>query len=112
MSRNLFVSGTLCKKDDTWSLDTGERSIQIRFPLVIDPELENHKVSIAGKWEGTALSPGIDETFNAQRIVSHATIAKKALAIHKSGKPGSASDNWYLAERELLERAREGYLYR
>ena len=36
-----------------------------------------------------------------QRQPTHQEIAKRAYEIYKSGKGGSAQDNWYRAEREL-----------
>jgi hypothetical protein len=70
--------------------------------------LENQKVSIAGKREDLSSSAGIANTFKAERIVSHTAIAERASVIFKTGKAGSAADNWYLAEKELLGLAGKG----
>ena len=37
-----------------------------------------------------------------EKIAGHDAIARRAHEIHQSGHGGSADDNWFRAERELL----------
>jgi Protein of unknown function (DUF2934) len=92
-----FAYGDLEENGDTWLLMTRDRMIFLDATL-FDLSLEHKTVSVIGKM-------GVVSGFNkliVEKIVPHETIAKRAYEIYDSGHGGSADDNWFHAERELL----------
>ena len=96
-----FAYGTLGADTDTFFLMTPERMILLDVSFPIEGSLENKSVSVIGRMGVPPSSPGITKLI-AEQIVSHEAIAKRAYEIYQSGHGGSADDNWFRAERELL----------
>jgi len=101
MSTKTLISGTLLRKDGYWILSTAAGPVAITTGSIVHPALEKQQVSLVGAKEDSPATPSA-AAFAAEKIVTHDEIAARAAAIHNSGKGGSAADNWYRAEKELL----------
>ena len=95
-----FAYGTLGENGDTWFLMTPNQMILVDAPFLVDLSLEGKPVSIAGHMGIPAGSPFTK--LIADKIASHEAIALRAYEIYQSGHGGTADDNWFRAERELL----------
>lgn len=62
-------------------------------------ELDQQVVSVIGH---EAPVEGADQPVVAEKVVSHADVARRAYELHESGSGGSPTENWLRAERELL----------
>jgi hypothetical protein len=94
--------GTLFELTETGKfLDLSGGPIEVRT----DDRLNHQRVSVLGRMGHRQL--GIENTMwvpslVASKLVTHAEIALRALAISESALGGSAFDNWLRAEKELL----------
>ncbi len=93
--------GTLGENGDTWFLMTPNQMLLVDVPFLVDLSLKGKPVSIAGHMGIPAGSPLITKLI-ADKIASHEAIALRAYEIYQSGRGGTADDNWFRAERELL----------
>jgi len=98
MSQKTIIHGILQRSEETWLLKTDIGSIAIGSVASIEPALEHQDVSILG----ALYEPSSVRMFFADRIVTHAEIAARAMAIYNSGTGGSSEENWIRAEKELL----------
>jgi hypothetical protein len=93
-------SGILFETGDTWLLEKPNQFISLDMGSLIPSSLLHKNVSVIGKM-GIPPSSG-ELKLMVEKITSHDDIAKRAYALFESGANGSANDQWYLAERELL----------
>ncbi len=75
--------------------------ILVDAPFLVHASLEHKSVSIIGRMGTPPSAPRITKLI-AERIITHEAIASRAYEIFYSGTSGSANDNWFRAERELL----------
>jgi Protein of unknown function (DUF2934) len=94
-----FAFGTLEETGDTWLLIARDRLIPLDVTLS-DLSLEHKTVSVIGKMGIPPSAPGITKLI-VEKLVTHDDIAKRAYEIYK-GHGGSADENWFQAERDLL----------
>src|SRR4051812_15449940 len=98
-SERTFAFGTLEENGDTWLLITRDRIIPLDLALS-DLKLEHKAVSVVGKM---GIPPSSLETkLIVEQLATHDDIAIRAFEIFKSGAGGSQDDQWFRAERELL----------
>jgi hypothetical protein len=94
-----FAFGTLEENGDTWLLITRDRIILLDLALS-DLTLEHKTVSVVGKM---GIPPSsFDTKLIVEKLVTHDEIALRAFDLFKSGVGGSQDDQWFRAERELL----------
>jgi hypothetical protein len=94
-----FAFGTLEETGDTWLLIARDRIIPLDVTLS-DLSLEHKTVSVIGEMGIPPSAPGITKLI-VEKLVTHDDIAKRAYEIYK-GHEGSADENWFRAERDLL----------
>lgn len=58
-------------------------------------------MSVIGRMAKPLSSPRVTKLI-AEKLVPHEAIAKRSCEIYEWGRGGSAEDNWFRAERELL----------
>ena len=95
-----FAYGTLGASTDTFLLSGREHVVLLDIPFSFDSSLENKTVSVIGTMGVPASSTATK--FIVEKIAGHDAIARIAHEIYQSGHGGSADDNWFRAERELL----------
>jgi hypothetical protein len=95
------VYGTLGENGDTWFVMTVNRMVMVDTPFLFDISLEHQTVRIIGRMDIPESAVGITKLI-AERIISHAAIARRAYEIYRSGDGGSDGENWFGAERGLL----------
>ena|SRR5437763_1361455 len=100
ISEITLAYGSLEENGDTWFLMRPDCMILLELALS-DLSLEHKTVSVIGKMGIPPSAPGIEKLI-VEKLVSHDEIAKQAYEIDKSGRSGSADENWFRAERELL----------
>ena len=99
-SPTTFAFGTLNADTDTWFLVTREGILLLDVPFAFEGTLERKTVSVIGRMGIPPSSPRTK--LIVEKIVGHEAIARRAYEIYQSGHGGTADDNWFRAERELL----------
>jgi hypothetical protein len=93
--------GILDENGDTWFVRRPNEFILLDVPFAFDLSLQHKSVSVVGTMGVPPSALGITKLI-AERLVGHEDIAKRAYEIHSSSRAGSADDDWFRAERELL----------
>lgn len=75
--------------------------ILVDAPFLVDLSMKNKTVSIIVEIGVPPGSPLIVKLI-AEKIVTHEEIASRVYETYKSGLGGTADDNWFCAERQLL----------
>jgi hypothetical protein len=96
-----FAYGILEENGDTWFLRKPDQFILLDAPFIIDLSLQRKSVSVIGTMGVPPSAPGITKLL-VEKLVTHEDIAKRAYEIYLSDQAGSADNNWFRAERELL----------
>jgi Protein of unknown function (DUF2934) len=100
MTTKRFAHGILGSDGDTYFLLTRDEMILLDVSFVIDNSMENKPASVIGTM---GVPPGSNRTkLIADKVVSHDAIAQRAYENYQAEPQGSAEDNWFRAERELL----------
>ena len=99
--QKIIASGTLEENGDTWFLRGNNLFTLLDIPILFDDSLQHKTVSVIGNMGFPNSAPGIMKLI-VDKLISHEAIAIRAFDIFKSGAGGSQDDQWFQAERELL----------
>jgi len=97
-----IASGILDEDDDTFFLRQPNHFLLLDAPFTIDLGMTGHAVSVIGHMGIPASAPGITKLI-IDKLVLQDAIAVRAFEIFESPSHVSQTEDWYRAERELLE---------
>ena len=98
----MIASGTLGENGDTFFLRQPNNFLLLDAPFTIDMKLTDHAVSVIGHMGIPASAPGITKLI-IDKLVLQDAIAVRAFEIFESPSHVSQTEDWYKAEKELLD---------